>query len=157
MPAPIAPRPPKPTRRVSPTVPLSHLAGGLLHRLDDPQISRAAAEVAGERLPQLVVARVWMLPQEGLHGHQEARRAEPALERMRLVERTLERVEGAVGGQPFDRPEAAAVRLHREREAGAHRDAVELDGAGAADALLAADLRPGQPGTVPDEVRQERP
>jgi hypothetical protein len=37
-----------------------------------------------------------------------------------------------------------AVGLHREEQAGAHRLAVEEHGAGAADAVLAADVGAGQ-------------
>ena len=102
--------------------------------------------------------RVRVLAQERLHRHQEAGRAEPALKRVRLVERTLERMQVAVRRrEPLDRPERAAVRLDREHQAGPDGLAVELDGAGAAHALLAADLRASEPGAVPDEVRQERP
>src|SRR5215211_1598748 len=104
MPAPIAPRPAKPTRSVSPIMP-SRLARGLLHRLDDSQVTGAAAEIAGERLPQVLPVGVWMIAQEGLHRHQEARRTESALERVRLVKRALERVQGAVKRQRLDGPE----------------------------------------------------
>ncbi len=59
------------------------------------------------------------------------------------------------GLEAFDRAHVAAVGLDGEREAGAHRLAVELHRAGAADAVLAADLGAGQP-LVADEVRQQR-
>src|SRR4051794_12827332 len=44
--------------------------------------------------------------------------------------------------------------LHGEHEAGAHRLLVELHGAGAANSVLAADLRPGEP-LGADEVGEE--
>ena len=103
-----------------------------------------------------VVAGVRVLAQERLHRHQEAGRAEPALERVRLVEGALERVKPPSPREALDRRERAAVRLDREHQARAHRLAVELDGAGATHALLAADLRAGQAGLVADEVGQER-
>src|SRR4051794_1702785 len=88
-----------------------HLARRLLHRFDDREIARAAAEVAREGLPQLVLAGIRLLAEERLDRHQEARRAEPALKRVRLVEGALERVEFAAGRKALDRPERPAVRL----------------------------------------------
>ena len=46
------------------------------------------------------------------------------------------------------------LRLHREHQAGAHRLAVEDDGAGAADAVLAADMRAGLAAVVADRIDQ---
>ena len=57
---------------------------------------------------------------------------------------------------PLDGAELVAIRLDREEEAGAHRLAVELDRAGAADAVLAADVGAGQPRLVADEVDRSR-
>ena len=47
--------------------------------------------------------------------------------------------------------------LDREQAAGAHRDAVEPDRAGSADAVLAADVGAGEPEAVAEEVGQEQP
>ena len=49
-----------------------------------------------------------------------------------------------------------SVGLHREHQAGAHRLAVEEDRAGAADAVLAADVRAGQAELVAQEVAQQQ-
>src|SRR5687767_1742252 len=97
MPAPIAPRPAKPTRSISLNIRSPHFAGCAVHRLDDPEIARAAAEVAREGLAELLLVGIRVLADVGLHRHQEARCAEPALERMSLVEGALERVHVAVG------------------------------------------------------------
>src|SRR5215210_560009 len=156
MPPPIAPSPAKPTRSSSSIALAAHLSGGVLDRLEDPQIARAAAQVPGERLAQLLAVGTGMLAQVCVHRHEEARRAEAALERMGLVERALERVQAGVAGEPLDGGERAAVRLDREHQAGADGLAVELHGAGAADALLTAHLRAGEAGAMPDEVRQQR-
>ena len=51
---------------------------------------------------------------------------------------------------------ARAVGLDREQAAAAHRDAVEPHGAGAADAVLAADVRAGEAEAVAEEVGQEQ-
>src|SRR5215208_626138 len=157
MPAPIAPRPAKPTRSIWLNITASHLVRGARHRFDDPEIARAAAEVACERLAQLLLAGVGVLADERLHRHQKPGRAKAALKRMRLVEGALEGVWIAAVRESLDGAERTAVRLNRKHQAGPHRFTVELDGAGAAHTLLAADLRARQPGRVPDEVRQERP
>ena len=56
--------------------------------------------------------------------------------------------------EPFDRADLLALRLHGEHQAGAHRLAVEDHRAGAADAVLAADMRAGLPAIVADGVDQ---
>ena len=61
---------------------------------------------------------------------------------MAVLERLLERIELAAVGEPFHRAKLPSVRLHRERDARADRDAVQQDGARSTDAVLAADMRP---------------
>ncbi len=105
----------------------------------------------GQRLAELRLGRVGVLAQVGVERHQEARGAEPALQRVVLVEGRLQRA----GLEALDRAHVAPVGLDGERQAGAHRLAVELHRARAADAVLAADLRAGE-ALVADEVRQQR-
>ena len=95
--------------------------------------------------------------QERHQGHQEAGRAEAALQAVRLPERLLQRVELAgPRRQPLDRRQLAAVGLHGEHQAGAHRLAVEQDRAGAAHAVLAADVGAGQAQLVAQEVGEQQ-
>ena len=61
---------------------------------------------------------------------------------------------GAAVGEPFDRANLASLRLHREHQAGAHRLIVEDHRAGAADAMLATDMRAGLPAFVADGIDQ---
>ena len=60
----------------------------------------------------------------------------------------------------LDRPSTVvtlrAFGLHREDEAGAHRLAVDQHGAGAADAVLAADVGAGQPQLVAQAVGERQ-
>ena len=49
------------------------------------------------------------------------------------------------GAEAFDGLHAAAVGLHGKHQARAHTVAVDQHGAGAADAVLAADMRAGEP------------
>src|SRR3954466_11296985 len=132
-------------------------ASDVEHRLDDPLVARAAAQVAGERLAHLALARIGPRAQQRLGGHEEARRAEPALQRMALVEGLLERMQLLrVARQALDGEHRAAAGLDRQHEARPHGLAVDLHGARAADAVLAADVRAGQARDVADEVRQQR-
>ena len=80
-------------------------------------------------------------------------RAEAALQAMVLVEGLLQRMQ-LVGARrdAFDGEDLVAVRLHREHQAGARRQPVQEDGAGAAHAVLAAEMGAGQAELVADEV-----
>ena len=57
----------------------------------------------------------------------------------------------------LDRLDARAVHLRREHEARANGGAVDPDRAGAADAVLAADMRAPQSQLMAQEVRQQQP
>ena len=56
-------------------------------------------------------------------------------------------------GKPFNRPDVAAVGLDAEHQAGPHRRVVDDYGAGTADAMLAAEMGPGQAAILADNVR----
>ena len=74
---------------------------------------------------------------------------------MVFMERLLQRVQLIRGGgNPLDGENIMAVRLHREHQAGARGAIVEQDGASAADAVLAAQMRAGQSELMADEIRQ---
>jgi hypothetical protein len=66
-----------------------------------------------------------MLLEEWQEGHQQPGSAEPTLQRVSLVERLLERMQGVALGQIFYGPDLMTVGLHREQEAGADRLAIE--------------------------------
>ena len=90
--------------------------------------------------------------------HQEARRAEAALQRVMVDECLLHRVQLV---RPCASPSTvrmcAALGLHGEHQAGAHRLAVDQHRAGAAHAVLAADMRAGEAAIVADGVGQRAP
>src|SRR6266545_8356370 len=90
--------------------PAARLGGGTNCR-DDRLVAGAAAEVADERAADLVL--VAQAVEAGLDRHQDPRRAEAALERVVLVEGSLERAEL----EALDRAHAPAGRLHREHQA----------------------------------------
>ncbi len=126
--------------------------------VDDVLVAGAAADVAGQRLANVVLGRRRMLFQIRRHRHQDARRAIAALQTVMLVHRLLNRIElAAVAREALDGREFVAVGLHRQHQAGADRDTIEQNGAGAADAMLAADMGAGQPQFVAQEIAQQHP
>ena len=106
---------------------------------------------------QLVVADIGLALQHAGRQHQKAGRAEAALQAVMLHEGALQRIELVAVRQAFDGADLLAVRLHREHQARAHRLAVDEHRAGAADAVLAADMRAGLPAILADRVGQRAP
>ena len=115
-----------------------------VHRLDDFRIRRTAAEIPGQIVPDVVVARLGHAAEEIGRRHDEARRAEPALHGARLRERLLHRVERTVSGEALHGHHVVPVGLRGEDQARADELAVEKDRARAALALLAGVLGAGQ-------------
>src|SRR5579862_6176481 len=100
-----------------------------LHRLDDLRVSGAAAEIAGQIMLDVLVARVRMLLQELMHHEDEARRAEAALECAAIDEGLLHDRQRAVGIERFNGGDALAVDPRREIKAAGNRLVVDQDGA----------------------------
>src|SRR6266508_1573308 len=116
------------------------LARGELDSVDDLRIGAAAAEIAREVVPDLILIRIGMrLQQLGRHQH-EARRAVAALERAGLDEGLLHRIEGLRARvlERLDGAHLGAVDEGRQIEAARHGRAVHQYGAAAAHALPAA-------------------
>src|SRR5262249_3788643 len=126
-------------------------------RVHDRRVAGAAAEVAGELGPDLLLGRRRVLLEEELRGDQDPGRAEAALETEVLVEGLLQRVQLRLPRERLHRLDRGAVRLHRERQARSGGPAVEQHRAGAADSVLAADLRSVELQLVADEVGEQEP
>ena len=77
-----------------------------------------------------------------------------ALQRVALLERILQVGDLAGVGHAFDGLDLGAVALHREHETAAHHLAVHPHRAGAADAVLAADMAAGQAQIFAQEIDQ---
>ena len=118
--------------------------GGMTDGGDDVLVARAATEVALDGVPDLVVGRVRVVLEEVDRGHDHARRAEAALEAVLLPEGGLHRVELVTVREPLDGLDLGAVGLDGEHRARLDRPAVHVDGAGAALAGVAADVRAGE-------------
>src|SRR5580692_627204 len=71
--------------------------GSVLHRLDDFDVTGAAANVAAERVADFVVGRPWIAPQQSRRRHDESRRAIAALRAELFVESALHRGKMTVG------------------------------------------------------------
>ena len=133
------------------------LRGRVLHGLDDVHVAGAAAEVAGDGLADLVLARVLVALQQRVAGHHHAGRAVAALQPVLLQEALLDRVELAVLLQPLDGHDLAAVGLHGQHGARLHGHAVEQHRAGAAVGGVAADVGAGEPEDLAEQVDEQQP
>src|SRR6185503_5871896 len=109
-----------------------------LDRVQDLRVAGAPAEVAGERLANLVARRRGVLREQRLRGEQDARRAVPALRGAELRERLLQRVEPPSGCHALHRLDGAALEIGGKRETREDRGAVDDHRAGTALAELAA-------------------
>jgi hypothetical protein len=92
---------------------------------------------------QLLLIEVWRFFEDTDCEHQKTRCAEAALQGMVPHERFLHRVQLVALLQSFDGADAVAVRLHGEHQTGAYRLIIDKHLAGAADAVLAADMSAG--------------
>src|SRR5713226_8731872 len=76
---------------------------------------------------------------------------------MMVPERLLQRVQLIADGEPLDSAHPGTLGLHREHQAGAHRLVVDQHGAGAADAVLTAEMRAGEAAILAQCVGQAAP
>ena len=83
---------------------------------------------------------------------QHSGRAIAALQRVALVESGLERRDPAGIGKPLDGRHRLPVGLDRQHQAAAHGNAADLQRAGAADTVFAADMGTGKPQIVAQEI-----
>ena len=132
--------------------------------IDDRPVAGAAAEIAGQRVVDGLVLGLLAALLERIQRHHDPRRAEPALARIRLDHRFLERVEPAILRQPLDCDQRLAGELRHRHQAAidrlvAHARAVrdaEHHRAGAAIALGAALLGAGESPFGPQPVEHGR-
>src|SRR5438309_8095903 len=126
-------------------------------RLDDVHVPGAAAEVALQALPDVVLGRGRVLLEKVGGRHDEAGGAVAALQAVLIPESLLDRMQRAVRTrQPFDGLDLATIGLNREHGAGFHRLAVDVHRAGAALAGVAPDVGACQPDDIAEIVHQEK-
>ncbi len=121
----------------------------------DVLIAGTAAEIAGNGDPHLLFGRVGIVAQEFDQRGENSRRAEAALQAVIVAERLLQRMQlVGIRRDAFDGQNLVPVGLHGEHKARARRTAVEQNSAGAAHAVLAAEMGAGETKLMADEVRQ---
>ena len=129
----------------------------VLDGVDDVLVAGAAAEVAGDALPDLLLGRLRRVVQEVDRRHDHARGAEAALEAVLFPEAFLQGVQLAVLGQAFNRRDLRAIGLDGEDGARLGAAAVDEHRAGTALAGVAADVGAGQEQLLAEEVDEEQP
>src|SRR3989442_6331117 len=120
----------------------------------DLDVAGAAAEVARQRLFDLVTRRTRARRQERLGGEEKRRCAIAALCRAQLGERFLERMERPTLRHALDRLDPVAGAGEAEHETGEDRYAIDEHGAGTALAQLAAVFRAREPQVLPQHLEQ---
>src|SRR3989454_7243916 len=125
-----------------------------LDGVEDLHVPRAPAKVTRERPPNLVAARARVALEEGEHGQQHPRGAEPARDRAVPDERLLERMEPAVALEAADGADRSPAHRGRKHEAARHRPAVEQHRARATDAFAAALLDVEDPERIAQHLEQ---
>src|SRR5215470_5334683 len=120
------------------------LAGSNLHGVDDLGVGGAAAEIAGEIVPDLLVVGIGMRVEQLRRHQHETGRAVAALERAGLDEGLLHGRELVGARQRLDRRHLGTVDEGREIEAAGDGGAVHQHRAAAAHALAAAFARAHQ-------------
>src|SRR5262249_29205927 len=122
------------------------------HRVDDAEISRAPAQIAGKLDPDAVRVRVRKPPYNVTRRNQHARRAEAALQAMLTRKCRAELLHDRVGVEAFDRLHRKAVALNRIGDAGARRFIIDQHGTCAAYAVLAPEMGPRQAAMLAQEI-----
>jgi hypothetical protein len=140
-----------------PLLPLRRpLLRGVLDRVDDVLVARAAAEVAGDARTNLLFRRFRRVFQEVDRRQDHLWRALAALEAVLLPKPFLERMQLAVRGESLDCGDLGPTGLHRKYGAGLGAAAVDEDRAGAALAGVAAHVRTREQQFFAEEVHQEQ-
>jgi hypothetical protein len=132
----------------------SHFGGGIEDGTDDLVVAGAPAEVAGEPVTRLGLARIRIAVEQRLGGDQQARRTEAALQRRMLQEFSLQRMQVLPARHALDGLDRAALRLHRKHQARADQAAVDGHAAGAAVARAASLLAAGEMELVAQRIEQ---
>src|SRR5215475_6775139 len=104
-----------------------------------------------------VTARLGLLLQQVLRGHQHSRRAVAALQSIAIAKGGLQIGDFAAVGQAFDRLDIRTIRLNREHQACPDDLAVHPNRASAAYAMLAANMRSRQMQVLAQKVREIEP
>jgi hypothetical protein len=118
-------------------------------------VAGAATKVAFDAVSDFFAGWLRICSQQLHTGHDHAGSAVTALEAMTFPEAFLHPVQLPVFGEAFDRGDLRAIGLDGEDGARLHRFAILQDGAGAADARLATDVRAGEFAVIAQEMYEQ--
>src|SRR2546425_7333358 len=143
-------------RRERSTVMSGPFLGGVLDSLADPDVRTAATDVPRHRGVDVAVGWVGICGEQRRCGHDLAGLAIAALRHLQLDPGLLDLLAGGGGTDRLDRSDAPAGRGRDRRDARAHRLAVEMDRARAAQSEAAAGFRAGHPQHIANHPEQRR-
>jgi len=115
-----------------------------LNGLDDVEVTRTAAEIAFEFVPNGLFIGMFVAREHIYRCHDHARRAEAALKRMMFLKGGLNGMEFAVDCEAFDCYDGSTVCLNGKHGAGFDRPAIQMHHTGAALAGITAHMGPGE-------------
>src|SRR6202048_2482543 len=115
----------------------------------------AAADICN-RVVNVLVGRFRLLLEKRCHGHDHSGLAIATLRNVVGNPGLLHLVQRSVGAQPFNGGDLFARSLADHHAARAHRDAIDMDGTGAALCDAAAIFGAGQADILPDHPKQRR-
>ena len=122
--------------------------------LNNLYIAGAAAEIARDRGPDLLLCGLRLLIQEGLSNHEHARDAKATLDCSILDERLLQGVKLHSLRQPLDCSHLSSTHVNRQSQAGANRPTVQKHGTDAALPDTAAVLCSGKGKILPNHLEK---
>jgi hypothetical protein len=134
---------------------LVFLAGCPHEGLNDFYVAGAAAEVARNSFPHLLLGWLGAFLDQGLSHHDEAWRAEATLTGSAGCPLFLEGGEEGTRLDAFDRAYVGSLTVQGEGKARQSGLALDLNGAAAAGAHVTSSLCAGQTGLVAEDVQQE--
>src|SRR6266850_2317308 len=143
-------------RRERSTVMSGPFLGGVLDSLADSDIRTAAADVPRHGGVDIAVGRVGLGGEQRRCGHDLAGLAIAALRHLQLDPGLLDLLAGGGGADGLDRSDALAGRGRDRRDARAHRLAVEVDRARAAQSEAATEFRAGHAEHIAKHPEQRR-
>jgi hypothetical protein len=123
---------------------------------DDVRVRAAPAQIAAHRLSYVIIRRPAGFMEQRRRRHNLARGAVAALERIVLDESLLDRMQSAVLLEPFDRGDLVPFMHDRKRETRVDSAAIDVDGTGAALAVIAALFRAKQLEMFSQRVEKRR-
>src|SRR5665213_250490 len=128
----------------------------LAYREHDRRVTGAPAKMPRKHFTHLLLRGSRLACEEIGGRHQDSGGAKAALQCVVPAKRRLQIIQGIALRETFDGVDVTAFDLYRQCQARAHGAAIEAYRAGAAYAMLTADVRPGCAECLAQEVRQQR-